>query len=106
MQGLATQFSSTYQPARNGRTRTSWLSAKLNAATGPDGQTVKEKIAAHLIEIATSWEVKIIGKDGDGEVLKVASGRDAVEAAKVLFGYDMGAMKRPESPLEIANHLL
>lgn len=50
--------------------------------------------------------MRVIGKDRDGELLKVASGRDSVEAAKLLLGYDMGAVQRPESRLEVANHLL
>lgn len=104
---IATRFSSGYRPPANGRTCTKWLRDRLNKVSKPNGdKTAREEILDHLIEVATSWEVRVIGKDRDGELLKVASGRDSVEAAKLLLGYDMGQVKRPESPLEIANHLL
>ena len=103
---VATRFTSTYRPPHTGRTPTGWLRERLSTAARSGDKTAREEILEHLIEVATSWEVRVIGKDRDGEVLKVASGRDSVEAAKLLLGYDMGVVKRPESSLELANHLL
>ena len=103
---IATRFTPTYRPCSTGRTPTGWMRERLSKAARSGDKTAREEILEHLIEVATSWEVRVVGKDRDGEMIKVASGRDSVEAAKLLLGYDMGVVKRPESPLEIANHLL
>lgn len=83
-----------------GRTPAKWLRELLDAAhdKSEPGKSKRQKIGEHLIEVATSWEVRVVGKDSDGEVLKVASGRDAVEAAKLLMAYDMG---KPPNPVEL-----
>jgi len=80
-----------------GRTPSRWLREFLDAAydKGPTGQTRREAVAAHLFEIATSWKILHFGEN-----LDVASGRDAVEAAKLLFGYDMG---KPAQSVEVSN---
>lgn len=51
-----------------------------------EGRTEAEKIFRHQVEAAQSWEVRVVGRDGDGELLKVASSRDSTEAAKFVFG--------------------
>jgi len=99
------QFSSTYQPATRGRTQSKWLRDRLSQAARSGSKSAREEIAEHLIEVATSWEVRVVGKDGDGELLKVASARDAVEAAKILFAYDMGAPAKNPNALELSEHL-
>jgi hypothetical protein len=70
--------------------------AEQNADDG--GQTNRERILRHLIEVATKWEVRVVGRDGDGEMLKVASGRDAVTAASLLVGYDFGPPDKADNP--------
>ena len=91
---LATRFSSANQPQNPARTDTRWLRKRLSEVSKNGDKTAREAIADHLIEVATSWEVRVIGRDSDGELLKVASARDSVEAAKVLFAYDMGLPKK------------
>ena len=68
---------------------------------GPDAKTNRERVLRHLLEIATKWEVMTIGYDRKlGEPIRVASGRDAVEAAKLLLVYSWG--KPPASDEELA----
>lgn len=90
-----------------GRTSSAWIRKRLNSAGRSGDKTEREEILDHLLEVAKAWEVRVIGRDGDGELLKVASARDSVEAAKVLFGYDMG--KPGDDPatylLKLAEHL-
>jgi hypothetical protein len=58
--------------------------------------TAREAIADHLIEVATSWQVVV---KGHGEkAIEVASAKDSIEAAKVLYAYDMG---KPVESLEV-----
>ena len=52
----------------------------------------------HLLEVATSWKVKIRGRGEDA--VEVASAQDSIEAAKILFGYDMG---KPTESVEVNN---
>lgn len=99
------QFSSTYQPANRTRTTATWLRERLSRAAKDGDKTQREAILEHLIEVATTWDVRVVGKGVDGELLKVASARDAVEAAKVLFAYDMGSPAKNPSLLELAEHL-
>jgi hypothetical protein len=65
------------------------------------GITKRQSIAQHLIELATSYTVHHAGRD-----LELASGRDSVEAAKILFAYCYG--KPPPSAeeqcLNLAEH--
>ena len=99
---LATRFQPGYRGP--GRPPVGWLRDVMSEEKG--GITNREKIARHLIEIATSWEVKVIGKGADGEVLKVASGSDAVQAARILYSYDIGKprVSDQEFALMLANH--
>jgi len=75
-----------------GRVPTRWLRDFLSAARDdtPDGPSRRLKLAEHMYEVATSWEVRVVGRDSDGEVLKVADARSAVAAATLLMSYDMG----------------
>lgn len=83
-------------PQGNGRPSTAWIRKRLNQPCKTDAErTQREAIFDHLVEIATSWEIRISGRGADGEPIEVASGRDAVEAAKLLLAYDLG--KPPES---------
>lgn len=50
----------------------------------------------HLVEVATSWEVVVKGHGDDA--MPVASAKDSIEAAKVLFAYDMG---KPVESMEV-----
>ena len=75
---------------RGGRTPSKWLHELLSAAndTSAEGKTRREAIGMHLLSIATSWEVKT---KGAGEsAIQVADAKNAIEAAKLLLGYDMG----------------
>lgn len=60
--------------------------------------SAREAIADHLIEVATSWEVVVKGRGDDA--IPVASAKDSIEAAKVLWAYDMG---KPVESLEVSN---
>ena len=84
-----------------GRTPTKWLRELLSAAKdkGPDGDSRRKAIGLHLVEVATSWKVEIRGQD-----YEVASARDSVAAAELLFRYDMGVAAKDTSALEIAEH--
>lgn len=84
-----------------GRTPTAWLRERLSRAARSGDMTEREAIYEHMLEVATSWEVRVVGKDSNGELLKVASGKDSVEAAKLLMAYDMG---KPPNPVEITGH--
>ena len=83
-----------------GRTPTKWLRDLLGAARDqtPGGQTHREEVFYHLLEIATSWEVVIKGRGDDA--IPVASAKDSIEAAKLLYAYDMG---KPVEALEVSN---
>jgi hypothetical protein len=90
------RFSATNQPASQGRTPTAWLRAKLAKSLKDRDVSAREAIADHLIEVATSWQVVI---KGHGEnAIEVASAKDSIEAAKVLYAYDMG---KPVESIEL-----
>jgi hypothetical protein len=95
------RFSSERQPSHKGRTPTAFV-RKILAERDESGKENRERMVRHMIEVATRWEVRVIGSDSDGELLKVASGKDAVAAAKLLMLYDLG--KPPDSSLAIAEH--
>jgi hypothetical protein len=79
---VATRFA----PGRtHGRPNRAWIRKIVNE-TNPEGQSEREQILRHQIEVAKSWEVRIIGRDQDGTPIKVASGRDSTEAAKFIYG--------------------
>jgi hypothetical protein len=71
------------------------------------GRSKREQILDHLIEVATKWDVKIVGGSADGEVLKVASAGDSVAAARLLYSYDIGKPRIPdhEFALMLAGHI-
>jgi hypothetical protein len=85
-----------------GRPPTKWLRAKIDEVDPDTGKSKRDLIAEHLIELATSYTVIHMGRD-----LELASGRDSVEAAKVLFSYVYG--KPGDDPathlLKLAEHL-
>ena len=83
-----------------GRTSYKWLREYLDAAMddGPGAPTRRVAIANHLLEVATSWKVKVRGR-GE-ESFEVASAQDSIEATKILFGYDMG---KPTESVEVNN---
>lgn len=95
------RFSSRYQPESAGRTGTSWLRKRLSKACRDGDRSTREAIADHLIEVATSWQIIHLGKEYD-----VASGRDAVAAATLLYQYDMGRapVSKEEARLALAEH--
>jgi hypothetical protein len=98
----STQFKKGEDPKRNagGRTPVKWLHELLSAAndTSAAGETRREAIGMHLLSIATSWEVKT---KGAGEsAIQVADAKNAIEAAKLLLGYDMG---KPVEAVELSN---
>lgn len=84
------KFSSEKQPESPGRTPTKWLRDLLSAAhdKSKNGPSHREAIGMHLIEVATSWTVKIKGR-GE-EAYEVADAKDSVAAAELLMRYDMG----------------
>jgi hypothetical protein len=94
------RFTPDRQPANPGRTPTKWIRERLSRAAKSGDCSERESIYEHLLEVATSWEVRVIGRDSEGELLKVASARDAVAAAKLLFEYDMG---KPVNSVEVSN---
>lgn len=105
------RFSSQRQPAdeaRGRRTSYLWLRQLLSEAAhdeGPDGDTHREAIGRHLIEVASKWEVVVKGHGDDA--MPVANGSASVAAAELLFKYDMG---RPppgsdEWRLALAEHI-
>ena len=49
-----------------------------------------------MLEVATSWEVVVRGRGEDA--MSVASAKDSIEAAKLLYAYDMG---KPVESLEV-----
>lgn len=81
-----------------GRPQTKWLRAKLDEVDEKTGKPKREIIAEHLLELATSYTVMHLGRD-----LELASGRDSVDAAKILFAYCYG--KPPPSVEEQSLHL-
>jgi hypothetical protein len=76
----------------------------LNERDG-EGREHRERVFRHLIEVATSWEVIIKGRDPSGDPIEVASARDAVEAAKLILGYDVGLPKKLEAPITVPDGL-
>lgn len=83
-----------------GRTPAKWLRGLLDAANDKTegGESNREAIARHLIEIATSYAVKIKGR-GDNAI-EFADAKDSIEAARILWAYDMG---KPVEALELSS---
>lgn len=80
-----TRWAKGTNPRPKGRPNRAWIRKIVNESN-PDGQTEREQILRHQIEVAKSWDVKIVGRDSDGAPIKVASGRDSTEAAKFIYG--------------------
>lgn len=97
----STRFAPAVSGNLHGRPPTRWLRDRLGER-GPDGKTARERIADHLVEVATRWTIQQFGRD-----IEVASGRDAVEAAKILYAYDLGkpSVSHDEFMLTLAEHL-
>lgn len=93
------RFSKDRQPAANGRTPTKWLRELLSASRdeSPGGRSRREEIALHLVEVATSYEVVLKGRS---DPIELASAKDSIEAARLLYAYDMG---KPVESLEVSN---
>lgn len=91
-----------------GRPKREWIRRRLNRY-GKDGgaaDTELEQIIDHQIEVAKSWEVRIVGRGSDGEPIRVASGRDSTEAAKFLCGLvGLGPEDIAKFQLVVAEHL-
>ena len=88
--GKATRFAPGYDPRRMGRKISTHFIVEKLAKERADGRTPNDDIVDHLIEAASKWEVIVVGKGSDGELLKVASARDSVKAAEVLWSYALG----------------
>ena len=71
----------------SGRTPTAWLRAKLAKSIKDGDVSAREAIADHLIEIATSYEVIVKGRE---DPIPLASAKDSIAAAAILYAYDMG----------------
>ena len=97
----ATRFRPGRSGNYSGKRSLAWLHARLNRV-GEDGKDERERILEHLIQVATQWTIV-----HRGEEIPVASGRDSVEAAKVIYAYAEG--KAPESQdvrsLALAEHM-
>ena len=103
---IATRFKPGVSGNPSGKRSLAWMKNRLDQI-GKDGNDERARILEHLIEVATRWEVRVIGKDSEGELLRVASARDSVEAAKLIYAYAEG--KPPESEdvrsLALAEHM-
>lgn len=91
---LATRFAPGVSGNASGRPSVKWLKELVEVKDPETGITKRQRIAEHLIELATSYTVIHAGRD-----LELASGRDSVEAAKILFAYCYG--KPPPSQDEL-----
>ena len=94
------RFTQDKQPAAPGRTPTAWLRKFLDAARDKSegGKPRREAIAEHLFELATNYTVVV---RGHGEnAIELASGKDSIEAARLLMQYDMG---KPVEAIELTS---
>jgi hypothetical protein len=74
--------------------------------TDPSGASNRERIFRHQVEVAQSWEVRVVGRGGDGELLKVASGRDSTAAAEFVLGLiGIKPVDVDKNRLALADHL-
>jgi hypothetical protein len=85
--GKATRFRSGFDPRRSGKTSARFICDRLEKI-GEDGSSPNEDILDHLIEVATKWEVIVVGHGDDA--ISVASAKDSVRAAEVLWSYALG----------------
>lgn len=80
----ATRFKPGNSP--KGRPNRAWMRKILAERDSEEGKTEAEKIFRHQLEVAQSWEVRVVGRDGDGELIKVADGKASTKAAEFVFG--------------------
>ena len=97
-----------WQPGQSGNpngSRKQAAARRLLARKHKDGvRTNEDAVLDHLLEMATRWQVRTVAYDHVlDEPIQVASGRDAVEAAKLLLGYVWGKPK-DNDPLRLAEH--
>jgi hypothetical protein len=92
---VATRFRPGQSGNRRGPQQTRFIREILRERD-PDGQPMREQIVRHLIEVATRWNVIVLGRD-----MEVASARDSVEAAKLLLSYDVGKPRDMPDPLVV-----
>lgn len=109
------RFSREYQPTdQGGRTPTKFLREKLSkpistveaaadfrrVAKLSGGESIREAFVDRLIQIAFTDRVVVVGRGRGGEILERVSGKESIDAIKVLQQYDMG--KAP-APLEVTS---
>jgi hypothetical protein len=84
------------------RASAKWLREMVDMVDPENGKTKRQMIAEHLLELATSYSVIHMGRK-----LELASGRDSVEAAKILFAYCYGKPQESteDRALQLAEHL-
>lgn len=86
--GKKTRFRPGYDPRRSSpKLSTKFIADRLEKLC-EDGRKANDDILDHLIEVATKWEVIVVGH-GD-EPISVASARDSVKAAELLWSYALG----------------
>jgi thioredoxin reductase len=78
--------------------------SEASSDNGPGGESHRQRIGRHLIEVATKWEVVVKGH-GDSAI-DVASARDSVAAAQLLYQYDLGRppLSEEEALLALMEH--
>ena len=106
--GKATRFRAGYDPRRVAqRLAIQYICDRLSDPRLDDGRNANDDIVDHLVEVATKWEVVVLGKDQDGELLRVASARDSVAAAKLLWSYAHGnaPASAADEEMAIAEHM-
>src|SRR5512143_846156 len=86
----ATRFQPRVSGNPGGRPNRRFVSRILREQD-PAGLPARERMVRHLVELATSYTVIVAGRD-----LELASGRDSVEAAKLLLAYDLGTPPKME----------
>lgn len=97
----ATRFPAGTSGNRSGRPSSAWIRRFLAKKDGDRQRRLA--VLAHLYEVATKWEVLVVGH-GD-EPLEVASARDSVEAAKLILAYDLGTPRKQEDRIELPEGL-
>jgi hypothetical protein len=100
-----TRFRPGQCPNPHGRPSIQWLRQKVEVVDPQSKQTKLQEMADHLIEVATSWEVRVVGRDSDGELLKVASASDSVNACKLIWQALSLLRRNPPSEDEISMNL-
>lgn len=72
----------------------------------PQERSELEKILDHQIEVAQSWEVRVVGRDEDGSLIKVADGKSSTKAAEFICGLiGLGPLKAGDEPVRMPPEL-